>query len=474
MRTKGEPANDEEDQMTTEARLQPGQARSPRESVRDLLAREVRPVPAFLEEDRYEFLGSEDLPKERYYSREFHDLEVARMWRKVWQWACLEQDIPSVGDTLVYEIADASIIVARVAPDLIKAYANSCLHRGTQLCSGPGHLAQIRCPYHGLTWNLDGSLKEIPASWDFEHIDQGSFCLPEYRVATWQGFVFVNLDQNPAPFNEYIDVLPDHLNRYNFVDRWKFAHVAKIEPCNWKVALEAFIESFHVTATHPQLASATGNAETKTDVYGRHVNRMIIPNGVVGSFVKRPMTEQEIADAIVRHRSESPTAAQQIRIPEGATARQVWADQARAELADQWGMDLSMLTDCEAIDGIGYFLFPNFLPWAGYRLPLFYRFRPNGNDPESCVMETILIGPYPKDGTRPPAAPIRWLEPEQKWSDAQELGRLGPILDQDASNFGRVQRGLRASVKPGVTLANYQEVRIRHFHKTLMEYLATP
>jgi hypothetical protein len=110
MRTKGEPANDEEDQMTTEARLQPGQARSPRESVRDLLAREVRPVPAFLEEDRYEFLGSEDLPKERYYSREFHDLEVARMWRKVWQWACLEQDIPSVGDTLVYEIADASII----------------------------------------------------------------------------------------------------------------------------------------------------------------------------------------------------------------------------------------------------------------------------------------------------------------------------------------------------------------------------
>jgi len=65
----------------------------------------------------------------------------------------------------------------------------------------------------------------------------------------------------------------------------------------------------------------------------------------------------------------------------------------------------------------------------------------------------------------------RRLVEGEKWANAVELGGYGPIIDQDMPNLARLQKGLRATKKPGVTLANYQEVRIRHFHQTLKEYI---
>ena len=85
--------------------------------------------------------------------------------------ACREEEIPQVGDTLVYDIVDASLLIVRTAPDEIRAFHNSCLHRGTQLRAGPGHVAELRCPFHGFTWNLDGSFREMPCSWDFPHVE---------------------------------------------------------------------------------------------------------------------------------------------------------------------------------------------------------------------------------------------------------------------------------------------------------------
>jgi hypothetical protein len=143
----------------------------------------------------------------------------------------------------------------------------------------------------------------------------------------------------------------------------------------------------------------------------------------------------------------------------------------RASLRDRIGRDFSHITDAEALDGIEYFLFPNFMPWAGFLTPLVYRFRPNGNDPDSCVIDIMLLDPVPDNGPRPSPAPTRYLGEGETFADAPELGYLGRILNQDGATFGRIQRGLHASVKPGVTLARYQESRIRHFHATLDAYL---
>jgi hypothetical protein len=83
-----------------------------------------------------------------------------------------------------------------------------------------------------------------------------------------------------------------------------------------------------------------------------------------------------------------------------------------------------------------------------------------------------MLEPVPEGGDRPPAAPTRVLGPEETWADVEELGAFGRVFNQDGSTFARIQRGLRASVRPSLTLARYQESRIRHLHATLDAYLA--
>ena len=109
---------------------EPGQARSHGLSYPELLDTDTHPVPAILRLESPASLGDDDKPIERYTSRAFHDLEVERLWRRVWQMACREEDVPEVGDTIVYTIASLSVLVVRSAPDTIKAFVNSCLHRG--------------------------------------------------------------------------------------------------------------------------------------------------------------------------------------------------------------------------------------------------------------------------------------------------------------------------------------------------------
>src|SRR5262245_58955645 len=128
--------------MTAVAGRVDGQGRSEAPSPQEILQRETReePVPPVLLEESYQPLGDADLPSERYLSREVHELEVEKVWRKVWQMACREDDIPNVGDCHVYSIADDSVILVRTGPETIKGYVNACLHRGTQLAETDGNV----------------------------------------------------------------------------------------------------------------------------------------------------------------------------------------------------------------------------------------------------------------------------------------------------------------------------------------------
>jgi hypothetical protein len=156
----------------------------------------------------------------------------------------------------------------------------------------------------------------------------------------------------------------------------------------------------------------------------------------------------------------------------GDTARAKLASRARRRIAKSTGKDLSDLSDAESLDLIEYSLFPNMVPWGGQSLPICYRFRPLGDEPEQCIMEIMFLFAKRPDGTHPTPAAVRWLGPDEPWSSAQELGSAGMVADQDTDNLKRIQRGVRASKKPGVTLARYQESRIRHFHETLDAYMA--
>lgn len=441
--------------------------RSPGVTVQQLLDQDSREVPVTLRRASFVDLGSEDIPVDRYTSRAFHDLEVERLWRRVWQVACREEDIPEVGDTVVYDIADHSLIIVRTKADKIAAYHNACLHRGRQLRTEPGWIPELRCPFHGFTWNLDGTLKEIPCDWDFPHVDRERFSLPEAKVATWAGWVFVNMDLDAVPFSEFLGSFPENFP-WAQEDLTKQVHVAKVLRANWKVALEAFIESYHVIATHPQLLVTLGDANTQYDVFEEEPrwNRMITAMATPSPHLPYEVSEQDIIDDLLEQFMGPGVT---FPLPEGKTAREAMADIVRSQIAAVTGEPCEV-SDAETGDAIEYYVFPNFVPWGGYSR-INYRFRPYGNDPDMCIMDVMMLSPFNKAEGRPPVPAIHWLGPDDEWTDAPELGMLAKVFVQDTFNIPRVQRGLHAMVKPGVTLANYQEVRIRHYHRELDRWL---
>jgi phenylpropionate dioxygenase-like ring-hydroxylating dioxygenase large terminal subunit len=444
----------------------------PGPSVQEILAGDVNPAPEVMRsESPAAGLGDGDIGIERYFSKAWHDQEVEKVWRKTWQLACRLEEIPNVGDHVVYEIVHDSLIVVRAGPDEIRAYVNSCLHRGTQLRTEGGCVKQFRCPFHGFTWNLDGKLTDIPGAWDFPQIDRAAFGLPEAKVGVWGGFVFVNFDPDCEPLESYLEILPEHFAAFRLEDRYKAAHVAKIMPCNWKLAMEAFIESYHVPSAHPQVLGYYGDENTQYDVWPgvRHVNRMISVQGVPS-----PSLADLDPEVTIRHiRRDVPFyGGAPIEADAQGSARAKLAQRAREKIGRASGRDMSTLSDSESLDLIEYLLFPNMVPWGGQALPICYRFRPLGDEPERCIMEIMFLFSKAADGSHPEPAPIRWLGIDEPWSNAPELGSAAMVADQDTENLMRIQRGLRASKKPGVTLARYQESRIRHYHQTLDAYMA--
>lgn len=441
--------------------------------VRDLLDAETRAVPKILREDVYPPLGSDVDRADVYTSRQVHDLEVAKMWAKVWQMACREEDIPEVGDYIVYDIADMSFLVVRSAADRIQAFHNVCLHRGRQLKTGQGTDQHFRCPFHGFTWNLDGSLKEVPCRWDFPQVKDQEYGLPAARVGVWGGFVFINPDPAAEPLADYLQPLPEHFERWRLEDCYKAAHVAKIIHANWKVTAEAFMESLHVRETHPQIMSYTADINSQYDVFspGGKVNRAVHPMAVPSPY-RADATAQESVDDIVATSGRMDGGTEPLVVPPGMTARAFMGDVNRRIFGAMSGADLSDVTDCEVLDALVYNVFPNFAPWGGFNPNIIYRWRPNGNDPHSCLMEVMILMRYPKDQARPAPAAMHWLADDEPWTHAPELGALGDVFEQDMANLPFVQRGLRASANNRVIFARYQESRIRHFHDLMAKYLS--
>jgi hypothetical protein len=90
------------------------------------------------------------------------------------------------------------------------------------------------------------------------------------------------------------------------------------------------------------------------------------------------------------------------------------------------------------------------------------------------IMECMYLEPYDESKLKPPAVPIHWLGVDDDWAEAPELGNLARVFNQDTFNLPKVQRGLKAMTKPGVTLANYQETKIRHVHMLMNRWFQKP
>src|SRR5215204_1336305 len=186
--------------------------------------------------------------RDNYFSHDFFQGEKEHLWPKVWQVAGRLEEIPKVGDYITYDIADDSITVIRTSLEQIKAYHNACPHRGRALTEGCGRISQFRCKYHGWTFNLDGKnvLGQDRHDWDETPLQDEEIGLFPVHVDLWGGFIWINMSDNPETLAEYLETVPQFLDPFEF-QNMRFRWYLEIKlPCNWKVALEAFMEGYHV------------------------------------------------------------------------------------------------------------------------------------------------------------------------------------------------------------------------------------
>ena len=487
----------------------------------------VAPPAVYLEESPME-PGLTTVETHRYWTRKEHDREVERLWKRVWQMACHKDDIPNVGDTHVYDIAGLSFIIVRVSKDEIKAYPNACLHRGRALCD---HHKQgqrvLRCPFHGWSWALDGALAEVPCQWDFPTVSAQTHSLTSIKTGEWGGFVFINPDPNCESLEDFLGDLDRHF-RIPFERRYKAAHLIKRLPCNWKIAQEAFMESYHVIGTHAVLMPAFSDANSKYDVW-HNVSRAMSADGPPSphtdlegpdpSFFPDRKAFQSFIHPISKHvfrRLEENRV--EVTLPGGKTGifdmyanhiegevkstdlhlcnwiggkiapgeedtpisyaketphafRDRAAQARREEMRPQWGDFVDTISDADLNDAIFYSVFPNLSPWADFN-PIFYRFRPDGDNPEQSLHEVMFMIALPEGAERPKPAKCTFLDIDDDYTQATEFGSyLTKIFNQDYLNHKAIQKGIKNHPKGKTMFASYQESKLRHFHETLNLWL---
>lgn len=413
--------------------------------------------------------GGGPVPRSRYYDPEFARLEMEHVWKKTWQIAAREEEIPEIGDRVEYTVGMMSFIIIRSGENSFKALWNSCLHRGTKLCHDYGAGEQIRCPFHAWTWNVDGSPKNLPGLWDFPELEQSKLALPEVLCDTWGGNIFINPDVNAGPLKDALGVLPDHFQAYDYANRWTAVHVRKKVRANWKVALEAFLEGWHLSETHPQAQCFNGDSSTQYDIWEddhAQISRSTTPGAV-------PSPELGDSADVRRAVIETVKAVTPPGMPlpdfdaEPVLDRAFAADWRRKVLFAMTGNDGENLSDTEMLDAVQYYMFPNFFPWLGEGAPLWYQFMPLGDNPCESVMDVRFLLPMPANGEKPPAARRTDLDFDEGYSaNNVGFGLFDEVFDQDMSNVPNVQLGCQTG-SPDTKFVNiglYQECRIQAMH----------
>lgn len=432
----------------------------------------------------------------RYTDAEFTRLEHRALWLNVWQMAARLDEIPAPGDHTVYAIGDQSVLLVRVDADTVKAYNNACPHRGTALadCSGSFEHGRIICPFHGWRWDLEGRNHYVLERDNFRGgaLRDSDVALREIHVQVFAGFVFINFSKTPQPFDAFIAPVAQLLQDLAIGEMHHYWWKSVVAPGNWKVALEAFLEGYHVPATHPQLEKRSAEFIYGDDVSGdteyshRNHTYEIFGNGH-GRFYggqKTPMAGHvnnpgdpvdvmaarlnllvEGMDAMVlREDVELVRSLKGKPIPEGsslgaeyvkalytsAAAQQRPMPKPEREVLDMWGGEI--------------FVFPNLmiLPQAGNAM--MYRVRPHGDDPDTCIFEIYSTKTYPAHQAVSRAQ-------VERMTDSQDPAQFLQIPRQDFSNIPRIQTGLRTLGCRQIWLADYYEKIILNFHREMDRYL---
>lgn len=196
------------------------------------------------------------LPSAWYHDPAHYRRELDAFWYGRWIAAAREEEIPAPGDWRVVRIGTQSIVVLRDANGGIRAFHNTCRHRGSILCTEEaGRFARERivCPYHAWTYDLSGALVATPRRMPTPDFDMRDFPLYEVAAGCWGGFVFLNLKNNPSPLKKSLEDAEERFKRYRFGDLRIGKRIVADVKANWKLLAENFSECFHCPPVHPEL-----------------------------------------------------------------------------------------------------------------------------------------------------------------------------------------------------------------------------
>jgi len=382
-----------------------------------------------------------------------------------------------------------SAIVIRTGPDTIKAYDNACRHRGVELVNSRGKAkGGFVCPFHGWRWNAEGKCTHVYAAEAFakDQLDDADLRLSELKVEVWGGCVFINWDKDAPGYRETLGLAGETLDRFHIEDlRAEWWLSAKV-PCNWKVAMEAFMEGYHVATTHTTLRpkGVTNHPDS--------ARWMKMPEDMrFGSrwFTVGPDAPAEVdADVAIEQTiyfmeqlnlgMAGMVAAEEVdvikamlgqtELPRDTIAATRALRTKVNEAVTDWYTERGMrVGDFEEIDRAGTatyvnFCFPHFFVLPVYGAASSYRIRPLG--PEECLFEIWSLKRYPK-GEEPPLPPI-----------PEPLAHNDPswpvVPTEDFRNLPRQQLGLRNPGFEFMRLSDQMEGLISNYHRTLDRFLA--
>jgi phenylpropionate dioxygenase-like ring-hydroxylating dioxygenase large terminal subunit len=354
--------------------------------------------------------------------------------------------------------------VIRQRDGSIGARFNVCMHRGNRLREpGRGHAERFACLFHGWEYEVDGRLVKVLDPECFpQGVDGSRLSLRPVRCETWAGFVFVCLDPEAEPLRDYLGVLPSHLDPYR-LESWKVAFDCTIEiDCNWKTSVDAFNEAYHLSATHAWTTEFSDDVNTIYDCYDKHT-RMIFPEvqasprhagagtvtpGIRDYFLKRVGVDVESFRGGPRE------------------ARSAYAEAVR-RIGPSLGADLSELNESQLCDDFHYTIFPN-TTFNTHSLFLWvFTHRPHPDDPNRMLFDFLsLLNAPGQELPRPEKRHYRVAAGDTLAGECEG----GDLLDEDLYNLPRIQAGMRSRAFESLHLGR-QEVRILHFHDTLMRYV---
>jgi phenylpropionate dioxygenase-like ring-hydroxylating dioxygenase large terminal subunit len=405
------------------------------------------------------------VPAQRYYSPAFARLEVERMWPKVWQVACTADHVAEPGDYFEYRCGPYSVLIVRGDDGTLRAFQNVCRHRGNSLCADSGGgLRELRCGYHGWTWDLCGVLKRVPNRKGFGTLQMSELPLVAVRVDTWERLVFVNLDVDAAPLADFLEAVPQDIAWLGLGDFRCYGSMTIEVDANWKTIADGFSETYHVQTLHPELHRCMDDVYAPQVIWG-HTGKSEQLYGVPSPHLKYTPTDAEVWDAYVCTQGALMGVAEGTPFPgaqHGQSIKDVIAERTRA-FASERGVDLSWASTDQMMRLHQYNVFPNLTVLANADHLTVMAARP-GPDPDHGEFVMLLWTRMPPGAPRIKPADVRMTANEAE---------PGLVMTQDINVLAGLQRGLHQRGFTHLMLSN-EERRVVNMHRNLERYLDLP